>query len=125
MALELEKETYAIIGAAMEVHSVLGPGHLEAVYHEALEIEFGLRGIPYVSEPRMQIDFKGHVLKKFYLPDFLVHDAVVVELKAHSAPLSAADQKQVLNSLKCCKKTVGILMNFGQESLNHKRFINQ
>lgn len=124
MALELEDETYAIIGAAMEVHNILGSGFLEAVYHEAMEIELGLCEIPFVSEPRLTIDFKGHVLKKHYIPDFLVYEAVVVELKAHSTPLSRPDQKQIMNSLKCCAKRVGLLINFGRPSLDHKRFVS-
>ena len=125
MALESEEETYAIIGAAMEVHSILGRGYVEAVYQEAMEIEFELREIPFVSEPRTQIEFKGRILKRHYLPDFLVHDAVLVELKAHSTPLSKAGQKQILNSLKCSQKKVGLLINFGRESLEYKRFVNE
>ena len=123
MALAQEDETYAIIGAAMEVHKELGPGYLEAVYQEAMEIEFDLRGLPYVSQPEMRIDYKGHILKRHYVPDFLVFDSVPVELKAHSTPLSRPDQKQILNSLKCSGNKVGLLINFGRESLDYKRFV--
>jgi len=123
MALILEKETYAIIGAAMEVHSVLGPGYLEAVYHEAMAIEFALRNIPYVSEPTMRIEYKGRVLEKFYLPDFMAFDLVPVELKAHSTPISKADLKQIINSLTCSGRQVGLLINFGCESLDYKRIV--
>jgi GxxExxY protein len=123
-AMELEKETYAIIGAAIEVHSVLGPGYLEGVYHEAMEVELDLRDLPFITEPLLEIDYKGRTLKKHYKPDFVMLDAVVVELKAHSTPLSKADQKQILNSLTCCKRKVGLLINFGRESLEWKRFVN-
>ncbi|MCX5759071.1 MAG: GxxExxY protein [Candidatus Hydrogenedentes bacterium] len=117
MALILEKETYAIIGAAMEVHGILGPGYLEGVYHEAMEIELELRKIPYVSQPTMRIEFKGHILKKFYVPDFLIFDSVPVELKAHSTPISKPDLKQIINSLTCYGKRIRLLINFGCESL--------
>jgi len=123
MALVLEKETYAIIGAAMEVHGILGPGYLEGVYHEAMEIELTLRKIPYISQPTMRIEFKGHILKKFYVPDFVVFDSIPVELKAHSTPISKADLKQIINSLTCSGNKVGLLINFGCESLDHKRLV--
>ncbi len=117
-----DPRTHAVIGAAMEVHRILGPGHLEAVYQEALEIEFIERQIPFVAQPKIQIHYKIHVLKKFYVPDFLVYDAVVVELKAQSA-LSKADQAQILNSLRCTRNKVSLLINFGEVSLTWKRFV--
>ena len=123
MGLELEKETYAIIGTAMEVHTILGPGYVEAVYHEAMEIEMELRQIPFVSKPKMEIQFKQRILKQYYIPDFLVFDLVPVELKAHSALLTDSDGKQILNSLNCCKKSVGLLINFGRASLDWKRYV--
>jgi GxxExxY protein len=119
--MERDNQTYAIIGAAMEVHKILGPGHLEAVYHEALEIEFELRDIPYDSKPRMRVDYKGQELKKYYQPDFVVFDRVVVELKAQSA-LGSIDEAQALNSLKCSLRDVALLINFGEPSLSWKRF---
>ena len=65
--------THAIIGAAMEVHRIVGPGHLEAVYQECLEIEFELRKILFISQPRLEIYYKDRKLKKFYVPDFIVY----------------------------------------------------
>jgi GxxExxY protein len=62
-----DQRTYAVIGAAMEVHRILGPGHLEAVYHEALEIELALRGVRFEHKPKLTIHFKGHELKTCYL----------------------------------------------------------
>ena len=88
MVRERDKRTYAIIGAAMEVQGVLGPGHLEAVYQEALEIELRLRGIAYQRKPPLTIHFKGHELETHYVPDFLVMDEVVVAEK--SSPNSTA-----------------------------------
>jgi GxxExxY protein len=120
--VERDEQTHAIIGAAMEVHNVLGPGHLEAVYHEALEIEFNLRDIPYRSKPRLELEYKGRTLERYYEPDFVVFDRVVVEIKAQTA-VGSADEAQVLNTLKCCRREVGLLINFGERSLRWQRFV--
>ena len=80
--LILGDETYQIIGAAMEVHGVLGSGFLEPVYHEALMIEFGHRGIPFLYEEPLSIQYKDHELTKRYRADFICFQAVIVEVKA-------------------------------------------
>jgi GxxExxY protein len=121
--MERDPQTYAIIGAAIEVHKVLGAGHLEAVYQEALQIEFDLREIPYDAQPRITLEYKGRRLEKYYQPDFLVYGLVVVEIKAQSA-LGSVDDAQIINSLMCCRKQVGLLINFGEPSLQWKRFVN-
>lgn len=121
--MERDPQTYAIIGAAIEVHKVLGPGHLEAVYQEALQIEFDLREIQYDAQPRISLEYKGRRLQKHYQPDFLVSDRIVVEIKAQSA-LGSVDDAQIINSLMCCRKEVGLLINFGEPSLQWKRFVN-
>ena len=120
---ERDPQTFAIIGAAMEVHRTLGPGHLEAVYHEALQIELELRPIPYQSQAQIALEYKGRKLKKHYEPDFVVYDRVVVEIKAQST-LTPVDEAQMINSLKCCRKEVGLLINFGERSLRWNRFVN-
>lgn len=79
---EKDPRTYAIIGAAMEVHKEMGSGFLEAVYHECLEIEFQIRNIPYISKPRLMLYYKTKQLAKYYEPDFLVYSEIVVEIKA-------------------------------------------
>jgi GxxExxY protein len=124
MRLEHEDLTYGIIGAAMEVHKTLGPGFLEGVYQEALELELSSRNLTFSAQPKISIDYKGRTLAHFYIPDLIVAELVVVELKAHSAPLAKADQMQILNSLSVCDLRVGLLINFGQASLEHKRFAN-
>jgi GxxExxY protein len=116
--------TYAIIGAAMEVHKELGPGFLEAVYHEALAIEMKRRNIPFYSEPQIDIHYKDVILAKKYNPDFLVSNAVVVEIKALSK-LTSIEESQIINALKASKKVVGLLINFGSSSLEFKRYINE
>ena len=121
--MERDSHTYAIIGAAIEVHKILGPGHLEAVYQEALEIELNLRGILYQSQPRIELEYKGRKLEKYYQPDFLVYERVVLEIKAQSA-LGSIDESQIINSLKCCRRGVGLLINFGEPPLQWKRYVN-
>jgi GxxExxY protein len=119
---ERDERTYAIIGAAMEVHRILGPGHLEAVYHEALELELSLRGIPFEHKPELSIDYKGYTLKKRYYPDLRVRGQIVVELKACSG-LYPIDDAQIINSLTCSHHALGLLINFGEASLKWKRFV--
>src|SRR5205823_13509193 len=79
--LLLKDEAYAIVGAAMEVHNVLGSGFAEAVYHEALEIEFRARGIPFESQKSLTICYKGTALKKEYVADFVCFGKIIVEIK--------------------------------------------
>ena len=117
-----DERTYKIIGAAMEVHKELGGGFLEAVYHEALEKEFQLQGIPYRSQPDVQINYKGDPLEKTYQPDFICYENIIVEIKALSQ-LSSNEEAQILNYLKATKLSPGLLINFGGKSLEHKRFV--
>ena len=117
-----DPKTYAIIGAAMEVHRELGHGFLEAVYQEALAIEFAKRNIPFQREVELTIHYKGELLKTKYRADFLCHDSVVVETKA-IAQLTSADQGQVINELKATEMEVGLLINFGAPSLEYRRLV--
>jgi len=118
----LHKEiTGKIIGAAMEVHGVLGCGFLEAVYEEALAHEMNLRGIAFERQKAMTISYKGKALKE-YICDFLVEGKVVVELKAIKR-LTGLEEAQILNYLKASGIQVGLLFNFGETSLKHKRIV--
>ena len=119
-----EKESYKIIGAAMAVHRELGCGFLEQVYQEALEIEFELQGIPFKREPAIQIAYKGQRLKKEYFADFTCYDKIIIELKALD-DLVSKHESQVLNYLKASGYKLGILINFGQESLQRKRIVKE
>lgn len=116
-------ETYSIIGAAMEVHKQLGCGFLEGVYQEALQIEFESRSIPFVKEIHLKIEYKGQILNKYYMADFLCFDSVIVELKALSE-LNSEHESQIFNYLKATNKKVGLLINFGKQSLQYKRIVN-
>ena len=117
-----DERTYKIIGAAIEVHKELGSGFLEAVYQEALERELVANKIPYKPQPKIQILYKGQYLNKTYQPDFLCFDEIIVEIKAISS-LSGVEEAQLLNYLKATRLKVGLLINFGSKSLEHKRFI--
>jgi GxxExxY protein len=120
MNLIYEQETYKIIGAAMEVHSTLGSGFLEAVYQEALGIEFEKRSIPFKKEKRLEISYKNQILSKYYEADFICYSKIIVETKAIKE-LSGIDEAQVINYLKATGLKIGLLINFGSESLEHKR----
>ena len=121
--LLLKEEVFAIIGAAIEVPRELGPGFLEPVYQEAMEIELTDRGIPFLAQQPLTIRFKTHILKKKYEPDLLCYDQVIVELKALKQ-LSGAEESQILNYLKATGLRIGLLVNFGSVGkLEWKRYI--
>lgn len=117
-----KNECYQIIGCCMEVHKALGAGFLEAVYQEALAIELSAAKIPFVKEKVLDVRYKGILLDKKYMADFICFNEVVVELKAMES-LSPDHIAQVLNYLKATNKKVGYLINFGSRSLQYKRVI--
>ena len=118
-----KNETYNIIGAAMSVHRELGSGFLESVYQEALEIELSRRNIPFVAQQKIQIQYKDILLKLYYIPDFFCYDKIILELKAVSNVLPE-HEAQIIHYVKATGKKMGLLLNFGEESLYHKRFPN-
>jgi GxxExxY protein len=120
--LVYKQEAYKIVGAAFEVHNELGAGFLEAVYQEALAIEFGLRHIPFVEQKKLQLEYKNKILRKRYVPDFFCYDKIVVEIKAISQ-LMENDTAQILNSLKASHQKLGLLINFGEQTLKWKRYV--
>ena len=113
--------TRAVIGAAMEVHSNLGPGFLESVYEAALAIELNLRNVLYERQKAIPVMYKGEKAKDFFC-DFLIDGKVLVELKAIQI-MTEIEEAQVLNYLKVTGLQVGLLINFGQRSLKYKRLV--
>lgn len=109
-SLEHDEIARQVIGAAIEVHKELGPGFLESVYEHALQAEFELRGMSYRRQHAIEIEYKGLPVGEGKL-DFLVQDAVVVELKAVEA-LAPIHTAQVISYLKATKLQLGLLMNF-------------
>jgi len=117
-----DARTYKIIGAAMEVHKELGCGFLEAVYQEALAREFDSQNIPYQAQSSVSIFYKGNPLDKVYQPDFICFDEIILEIKA-ICQITGIEEAQIINYLKATKLNVGLLINFGARSLEHKRFV--
>ncbi len=118
-----DEQTYAIIGAAMEVHRELAHGFLEAVYQEALEHEFIALGIPYQREVELPVCYKAKMLTCGYRADFICFGSIIVEIKALSA-LTSAHDSQVINYLRATGQHRALIVNFGTPSLQHKRLVH-
>ena len=114
-----DQELYAIIGAAMEVQNEMGEGFLELVYHDALNVELGLRSIPFETEKPITITYKGQPLDRSYKADLVCYGNIVVELKSVEV-LKAEHTAQLLNYLKATGLPMGVLINFGEKPLRYK-----
>jgi GxxExxY protein len=117
-----DPRTYAIIGAAIEVHRVLGAGFLEIFYKDALAIELALRAIPFRRELPIGIEYKGRPIRGDYKMDFVCYDGIVLEVKSRSVT-GPADHAQVISYLASSKHRIGLLLNFGGAKLEQKRFV--
>lgn len=116
-------ESYSIIGVAMAVHGALGRGFLEAVYQEALSLEFASLGIPFCQQKELDIYYRGTKLNKKYYADFVCYDRIIVELKATDS-IAPEHEAQLINYLRATNMKLGLLINFGEDSLHFRRFIN-
>ena len=114
--------TQKIIGAAMEVHKVLGPGFLEAVYEDALCIELDKIGLNYKRQEELKIPYKGIILKHKYRADLIVEEKIITDNKATTG-ITDIDQAQLFNYLKATGMKVGLIINFGKASLEWKRLV--
>ena len=117
-----DPQTFAIIGAAMEVHRELGHGFLEAVYQEALAMEMAARQIPFQREVPVQVKYKNQSLACAYKADFVCYNSILVELKAIEQ-LGNPEKAQVINYLNATKFTRALLFNFGSPSLEYQRMV--
>jgi GxxExxY protein len=115
-------ETYNIIGVCMEVHRVLGPGFSEIVYKDAIEIECKLKPIPYSREEKHSVEYKKIILPHTFNSDFTMYDKIILDAKATDGITNLFVQKMI-NYLKVSKFKVGLIVNFGGESLEYKRII--
>jgi len=113
---DLEKLANRVIGAALEVHSILGPGYIEGIYEEALAREFILRCIPFDRQKMIKLNYKGYSVGEGRV-DFLVGNQLIVELKAVEH-FSAIHTAQVISYLKITNLQLGLLLNFNVPSLS-------
>lgn len=116
------EESYAVIGASMEVHKQLGRGFLEAVYKDALQHELSRRGIRFERERKFEIKYKEVVLTHYYVADFVIENKIILEIKAQDGA-TKSHYRQVINYLAVTNFKLGLLINFGEDSLMYKRLV--
>jgi GxxExxY protein len=118
-----KEEVYAIIGVAIEVHKELGSGFLEAVYEECMGIESEKRKIPHKTQVELDIRYKGKMIKKKYVADYIGFGKIIAEFKC-IPKLTKGDEAQIINYLKATGLRVGLLINFGSKGkLEWKRYV--
>lgn len=119
---EINSITYNIIGAAMEVYNTIGRGFLESVYKDCLSIEFNNRKINFHKEKKYEILYKGIKIPHHYYADFIIEDRVVLEIKSQNHVIDE-NIKQIINYLAVSKCKIGLIINFGENTLKYKRII--
>jgi len=120
-----KEESYAIIGACFAVYREKGCGFPEPVFHECLEIEFNLQGIPFLSKPPQTLQYRGRTLVQTFTPDFICYDKIILEIEAVST-LVDEHRAQLLNYLSATGSELGLLANFGHyPRLEHERLVNR
>ena len=123
MDYPLQDETEKIIGLAIEVHKMLGPGFLEIVYKDALEYELNVHDYLFVREHEYLVHYKEIILKHFFYADFVVFNKVIVEIKAKHGTITDDDMAQTINYLKVSGCKIGLILNFAGAKLQIKRVI--
>ncbi len=122
MNYPFKDESYEIIGICMEVHRILGKGFLEIVYKDALEYEFKSKNIFYEREKKYEIDYKGIILSHCFYADFVINNNIILEVKSQK-DIVEEHYKWVINYLAISKCKIGLIVNFGENSLKTKRVI--
>lgn len=117
-----QKETYELIGLAMDVHRYLGRGFSEIVYKDALQEEFKRKKIGFEREKKYEIEYRGIILPHHFFADFVIENKVILEVKAQ-AGIHEQAAPQVINYLAASKLSVGLILNFGESSLKYKRVV--
>jgi GxxExxY protein len=117
-----KEEVFQLVGFSMEIHRELGKGHDEVIYKDALVVDLSRSQIPFSREKNYEVNYKGVVLPHYYYADFVVWDKILFEAKA-AEKLTEAHVKQVLNYLAASRLRLGVLVNFGSDSLEWKRIL--
>ncbi|HWR32488.1 MAG TPA: GxxExxY protein [Chitinophagaceae bacterium] len=118
-----KNETYQVIGFCMEVQKTLGFGFSEAVYKDAMEIEFLSVEMPHMREKELEVEYKGKRLKHKFFADFVCYDKIIVEVKSSDKGITDDHIAQTLNYLRVSGNTVGLIINFGKSRLEYKRLV--
>ena len=121
-AIILKEESYQLVGICMEIHRELGMGFKEIVYKDALEYEFKSKKINFKREKEFKIQYKDIILPHRYYADFIIHDSIILEVKA-SYMIVNNFVTQTVNYLKASGLQLGIIANFGEKSFNSKRVV--
>lgn len=121
MELLYKELSYTVIGAAIEVHKVLGPGFLESVYQKALAHEMKLQKIEFREQVRLPVKYKGELMGE-YIADFVVESKIILEIKSVSK-LTTNHLAQAMHYLTATGNRLALLINFGTPSLEHKRVV--
>lgn len=117
-----KEECYRLVGLCMEVHKILGKGFSESIYKDALETELQNAGIQYEREKEYEVSYKNRILKHKYRADFVVYNKIILEIKA-ATNVVEGHVKQTLNYVKAANIQLGIIINFGEDSLKYKRIV--
>jgi GxxExxY protein len=118
-----KEETYQIIGICMEVQKTLGYGFSEAVYKDAMELEFIDTPLRYLRERELAVAYKGRILRHRFITDFLCCEKIIVEVKSSNAGIIEDHIAQTLNYLRVSDNTISLIINFGKRRLEYKRLI--
>ncbi len=110
---------YQVIGCCIEVHKELGPGFIESVYHRAMEVELAHQGIPFETQQKIELHYRGRRVGRHRL-DLIIAGRLVIELKAVEE-LAKKHYAQIRSYLKAARKEVGLLVNFAEYQLDPRR----